>query len=113
MALPSFAAETVTRLRPTETIIRGSTVLDWSKPDELNIVGCLMQPGSTTLSMDGRELGISDGYTAYFPPGADVQAGDRIMYAGATYTIMGDIRPWKSPTGLVSNLQAQLERWSG
>ena len=113
MALPSFAAETVTRLRPTETTVRGSTIADWDHPDELNIAGCLMQPGSTTLSMDGRELGISDGYTAYFPPGADVQAGDRIMYAGATYTIMGDIRPWKSPTGLVSNLQAQLERWSG
>lgn len=113
MALPSFAAETVTRLRPTETTIRGSTVLDWSKPDELNIGGCLMQPGSTTLSMDGRVLGISDGYTCFFPPGSDVQAGDRIRYGGATYTIMGDVRPWKSPTGLVSNLQAQLERWSG
>ena len=113
MALPSFAAETVTRLRPTETTIRGSTILDWNHPDELNIAGCLMQPGSTTLSMDGRELGISEGFIAYFPPGSDVQAGDRIRYEGKTYTIMGEVKPWKSPTGLVSNLQAALERWSG
>lgn len=113
MALPSFAAETVTRLRPKETTVRGSTIADWDNPDELNISGCLMQPGSTTLSMDGRELGISEGFTAYFPPGSDVQAGDRIRYEGKTYTIMGEVKPWKSPTGLVSNLQAALERWYG
>ena len=113
MALPSFAAETVTRLRPKETTVRGSTIADWDHLDELNISGCLMQPGSTTLSMDGRELGISEGFTAYFPPGSDVQAGDRIRYEGKTYTIMGEVKPWKSPTGLVSNLQAALERWYG
>ena len=113
MALPSWANDTVTRIRPGTIERRGSIEPDWGHATEAEISGCSMQPGSTTLSMDGRVLGISDGYTCFFPPGADVQAGDRIRYEGATYTIMGDIRPWKSPTGLVSNLQAQLERWSG
>lgn len=113
MALPSWANDTVTRIRPGSTTRRGSTEPDWTVATSQSISGCSMQPASTSLSQDGRVLGISEGYTCYFPPGADVQASDRIGFDGKTYTITGELKEWRSPTGRVTHIQAQLERWSG
>jgi hypothetical protein len=115
MALPSWAKDTVTRIRPATIDRRGSTVPDWSpdKVNELQISGCSVQPATTTLSQDGRVLGITDAWTCYFPPDADVAAGDKIMWNGKDYQLMGEPRIWTSPTGVVSSIQAQLERWSG
>lgn len=111
--LPSWASDTVTRLRPTIISQRGSQIPDWTNPDRLTISGCSMQPAGTSLTQDGRIQGVSDGYNCYLPHGVDVQAGDRIEYDGKVYTIMGEPRVWRSPTGLVSNTQLQLERWYG
>ena len=111
--LPSWANDTVTRLRPTIVTQRGSEIPDFSNPDRLNIEGCSMQPSGTSLTQDGRVQGTSDGYTCLWPPGADVQAGDRIEDNGKIYTINGEPRAWQSPTGQVSNTQLQLERWYG
>lgn len=111
--LPSWANDTIVRLRATIITQRGSEIPDWTNTDQLTITGCSMQPSSTSLTQDGRIQGIADGYTCYLPPGADVIAGDRILYNGKTYTINGEPRAWTSPTGLVSNTQLQLERWSG
>lgn len=111
--LPSWANNTVTRLRATVITQRGSEIPDWSNPDRLTINGCSMQPAGTSLTQDGRVQGTSDGYTCYLPPGADVQAGDRIGYGGNVYAIIGEPRVWQSPTGRVSNTQLQLERWYG
>lgn len=113
MALPSWAKDTVTRLRAGTIDRRGSTEADWSHPSELEILGCSVQPASTSLSQDGRVLGVSEGETLYMPPGSDVKAGDRIRWAGNVYTITGEPRAWTSPTGRVSSLQAPLERWKG
>lgn len=115
MALPSWANDTVTRIRPGTTERRGSIEPDWS-PDKVNekqIAGCSVQPATTTLSQDGRVLGISDTWTCFFPPGSDVAAGDKIRWNSNDYQLMGEPRIWTSPTGMVSSIQAQLERWSG
>ena len=77
----SFWRQTITRLRPTETTSRGSTIYDWSNPDELDIPNCSVQPSGTSLTQDGRVQGIQDGLTVYAPAGVDVMAGDRITYA--------------------------------
>ena len=111
--LPSWANDTVTRLRAATIIQRGSEIPDWSNPDRLEIPGCSMQPAGTSLTQDGRVQGTTDGYTCYLPPGADVLAGDRIEFMGEVYTINGEPRSWNSPTGRVSNTQLQLERWYG
>ena len=111
--LPTFAHDTVTRLRPGTKTERGSSVPDWTKATSLVITGCSMQPSSTSLSDDGRVLGISDSYTCYLPPGADVKAGDRIRFNSLDYTINGDPRVWHSATGRVSHITLQLERWEG
>lgn len=113
MALPSWAQQTVERIRPTIRIVRGSEIPDWSNPDILQIPGCSVQPANTSLSQDGRIQGITYGYTCYLPPAADVQAGDRIRFGGHDYTITGEPQVWQSPSGRVSNMQLNLERWSG
>lgn len=80
---------------------------------ELVINGCSVQPSTTTLTQDGRVLGITDAWTAFFPPEADVAAGDKIRWNNKDYQLIGEPRIWTSPTGMVSSVQAQLERWSG
>lgn len=111
--LPTWAKDTILRIRAGKIIRRGSEELDWANTIDAEIAGCSMQPAGTSLNQDGRVLGIADGYTCYLPPEADVMAGDKIVYNGEEYQIIGEPRIWKSPTGRVSNKQIQLERWAG
>lgn len=111
--LPNWCNQTVTRIRPGTKESRGSVIPDWDNTDEKEIAGCSMQPTSTSLSEDGRVLGITDGYTCYMPADADVMAGDRVRYGVKTYTIRGDIRMWPSATGNLDHLIVNLEAYSG
>jgi hypothetical protein len=111
----SWWNHTVTRIRPGVKIERGAEVPDWSPGviDILDIAHCHLQPATTSLSQDGRVLGISDGYTCYMPPDADVKAGDRIVYGGKTYIITGESRVWPSATGSLDHIMLNLMRWTG
>lgn len=111
--LPRFMTQTVTRIRPGTKEIRGQIIPDWDNVSTVTINGCSVQPASTTLSQDGRVLGISDGVTLYAPTNADIMAGDRIQFGGNTYTINGDPRRWPSATGGLDHIQCSLERWHG
>lgn len=112
--LPSFAKQTIKVIRPSTKTVRGSVVPDWSedKVTKTTVNGCSVQPASTSLSLDGRVLGLSDGWTAYVPEGTDVKAGDHIEFDGQTYEINGEPRIW---TGAFtrSNIQLNLIRWGG
>ena len=112
--LPNFCSQSIVRVRPGTTTSRGSTVPDWSsdKVTKLTISGCSIQPASTSLSLDGRVLGINDGWTAYVPEGSDVKAGDHIEFNGETFEINGEPRVW---TGAFtkSHIQLALTRWEG
>lgn len=110
--LPSFCKQTIVVVRPGSKQSRGSTIPDWSTATRRTINGCSVQPASTSLSMDGRVLGISEGWTAYLPEGTDVKAGDRIEFEGQTYVINGEPKSW---TGAFtrSNIQLNLVRWEG
>lgn len=112
--LPTFCTQEVTRIRPGTKTSRDSTVFDWSadKITTLTIPGCSVQPATTTLSQDGRVLGISEQWTAYLPEGSDVQAGDRIQFDGKTYTINGEPKRWTGAFGC-SNIQLTLTLWEG
>ena len=112
--LPTFCRQTVTRIRPGTKTSRGSTILDWSedKVSKLVIEGCSVQPATTSLSQDGRVLGINEQWTAYLPEGSDVKAGDRILFDGETYEINGEPKKWTGAARL-SNIQLNLTRWEG
>lgn len=111
--LPSFCNQTVTRIRPGTTESRGSVIFDWTQVKKLDIVGCSMQPASTSLSEDGRVLGISDLYTLFAPPDADIQAGDRIEFDGKTFEVAGEVRVQPSATGRLDHIQVTLRRYHG
>ena len=111
--LPSFCKDNVFRLRPKMTESRGKAIPDWStEPERLGICGCSMQPASTTLSTDGRVLGISDLYTLFAPTHADIKAGDRIEYNGLVYEVDGDVRI--QPTACrLDHIEVSLRRYNG
>lgn len=71
-----------------------------------------MQPAATSLSQDGRVLGLLDEYTLFLPPDSDVQAGDHIKYNGQVYEIDGDVRI--QPAALrLDHIELRLRRYSG
>lgn len=111
--LPSFCRDTVIRIRPGTKESRGSTIPDWNTATRASIKGCSMQPASTSLSQDGRVLGISDTYTLFAPSEADIEAGDRIEFHGKVYEIAGDVRVQPSATGRLDHLNITLKRYQG
>lgn len=110
--LPSFCRDEITRIRPGEKESRGSIIPDWTTATEKDIGGCSMQPATTSLSQDGRVLGLLDEYTLFTPPDADIKAGDRIRYNGQVYQIDGDVRI--QPAALrLDHIEIRLRRFSG
>lgn len=110
----SFCNQSIKIIRPGTKTVRGSEIPDWDEASEpVTVNNCSVQPAATTLSEDGRVLGLSDGLTVYVPSGTDVKAGDHIEVDGETYEINGVPRTWTSPTGRVSNIQLNLKRYSG
>lgn len=112
MPLISFWTQSIIRIRPATRTSRGSTVYDWDNTETAVIDGCSVQPTTTSLSQDGRVLGVQDGLTVYAPADADVQAGDRIEFSGKVYTINGDPLVWPG-AGQLAHIQLNLQRWRG
>ena len=110
--LQSFWRQTIIRMRPGTKTERGSTIYDWSNPDELTIPECSVQPTSTSLSQDGRVQGVQDGLVVYAPVDADVRAGDRIRFGDSVYAINGDPLVWPG-VGRLAHIQLNLQRWRG
>ena len=110
--LPSFCKDVIKRLRPGTKTERGSVIPDWSDPDTKEIGGCSMQPASTSLSQDGRVLGLLDEYSLFTPPDADIRPGDRIEYNGKVYEIDGDVRVQPAPLRL-DHIELRLRRHTG
>ncbi len=111
--LPSFCNQTIDVVRAKKTLTsRGSEIPDWTDTTKTTVTGCSVQPASTSLSQDGRVLGINDGWTAYVPEGTDVKAGDRIDFDGESYAINGEPRKWTG-SSRTSHIQLNLVRWEG
>lgn len=110
--LPSFCRDTVVRIRPGTKELRGSAVPDWDNATTAEVSGCSMQPASTSLSTDGRVLGLLDEYTLYAPANSDIEAGDRIEFDGKVYEINGDVR--NQPAALrLEHIEIRLRRYIG
>lgn len=110
--LPSFCTDTVTRIRPGTVEVRGSVIPDWEHVSTKVIKGCSMQPATTSLSTDGRVLGLLDAYTLFTPPDADIKAGDHIAFNGQEYEIDGDVRVQPAALNL-QHIEIRLRRYEG
>lgn len=110
--LPSWCDETITVKRPALVDSRGTKVKDWTNATTRTVAGCSVQAGETSMDLDGRTETTLGG-AVYAPPGADIKAGDRIIAAAGTFEVSGEPMPWKSPTGRVSHVRANIQRWRG
>lgn len=111
--LPSWCATTVTVTRPKQVSERGTTVPDWSQGTDHTVGGCSVQPSSTATSWSDARMPVTYDATLYAPPGADVRDGDLVTADGVTYAVDGAPMPWRSPTGAVDHVQANLVHWRG
>ena len=109
----NFANDIIMVIRPSYKSVRGTILPDWDNATEHEVEKCSFQPGGSSLSLDGRVLGLTDGATCYCPYDADIREGDRIRFDGKTYTIDGVPRKWRSPSGQRSHIMLNLEAWSG
>lgn len=111
--IPSFCNQSITRLRAKTKEVRGTTIPDWNNPNTLTLSPVSVQPSASSVSLDGRVLGVTDSYTVYCNLDADVLVGDRIVFENNTYTVDEEPRVWNSPTGRVSNKQFTMIRYKG
>lgn len=109
--LPSFAKDTVTVLRAPVVKDHGADVPDWSNPTLVTVTGCSVQPGATGEDNQNR-AGASIAYTVYMPPGTDVRFTDRVRLATGDYVVVGEPERWTSPTGRLSHVRVELQRWA-
>lgn len=111
--LPSFARESVTRLRaPLVEDEYHNEVQDWSGASPLTITGCLVQPLSSSEYTIEREA-ITTRWRLFAPTGSDVKATDRVVWRGDTFEVEGDPQTWDSPSGATSSMQALLRKVTG
>lgn len=111
--IPSFCNQSITRLRAGKKEVRGTKIPDWTNPDTLPLSPVSVQPSASSVSLDGRVLGVTDSYTVYCNLDADVLVGDRIIFEDNTYLVDEEPRVWNSPTGRVSNKQFTMIRYKG
>lgn len=109
----SFFNKTITVIKPATIERNGKPMLDWSNATTVQVTKCHVQPSTTDRDLDGRQVSVSDEKTLYAPISADIDARDRILYEGVTYTINGEPQKWESPTGRVSQQQVRIKRWQG
>lgn len=110
--LPSWCNDSVTRLRAPLVSARGTKERDWSAATQLTVRGCSLQVDAMGGELDDRE---STAATArlFMPVGADVHAGDRISFDGATWSVVGEPYNARSAFGRTSHACARLKRWEG
>ena len=111
--IPSFCNQSITRLRAGQKSSRGTIIPDWSNPNTLTLSPVSVQPSASSVSLDGRVLGVTDSYTVYCNPDADVIAGDRIIFENDTYQVDEEPRTWQSPTGKISHKQFTMIKYKG
>lgn len=92
---------------------RGTQVRDWANADSFQLSNCSVQIAQTTRDFDGRTLSVSEEWTLYAQPNADLLEGDRVEWRGLTFEVNGSLMPWTSPTGRVSHVVARLSEWRG
>lgn len=111
--LPSFCRDVVTVVRAPLVESRGSLVRDWNNAETHLIAGCSFQGLSTSRDMDNRTGQVEIVATLFANPGADIDAGDRIEFGGASYELTGEPIPYPGATGALDHYEIPLRHWRG
>lgn len=109
----SFFRDTVMVLRAPIDEENGGQFRDWSLADSFEINRVQVTAGGTSQTVEGRLLNIDDSRTLRADYDADIQEGDRVIYKGETYEVIGEVFHTKSPTGRASSTRCRLTRWTG
>lgn len=111
--LPSFARETIERVRPAKTTDRGDEVLSYGNDASvLAIPGCIVQPGSTAEANDDRSATLA-ALIIHAPADADIDEEDHIRWRGKEYEIFGEVNYQPSASQGLDHLYILANRWKG
>jgi hypothetical protein len=110
---PSFARETITRLRYPLVDDHGTARVDYdSPPAEDPVDRCWLEPTGSQEVGDGRAA-VLTGYTVDAPWEADITAADRVRYGGVLFDVDGQPLKVPSPTGALRSTRLALRVWEG
>lgn len=114
MGLPPWCDKTVTVIRASGTVERGSRIHDWSNASRHDVSGCCVQPSSMPSDMGDREHHQTISWALWLPPDADIMDDDHVECDGVEYSIVDGVQPWNDPLlGRISHLYATIRRWEG
>ena len=105
-------AETVTRLRGVPVLDPYSgeaTDVDWTTPDSLTIPRASVQPEQGSEETFDRDM-VTSRWRLWAPGSPDIDALDRIVHAGETYEIDGEVLRWP---GRLAHTTCLLKRTEG
>lgn len=109
----SWHADTVIGLRAPMVDDRyGDEIADWDNASETSLPGCRVVPGAGSENTVDRDQ-LTRRWVLFAPPSADLRATDRIRWDGTDYDIDGDLRRWRSATGALAHIEADLTRVEG
>jgi hypothetical protein len=116
---PTFAKETIIRLRYPSRIEYGTQVVDYTGTPDRKVIGkpepglgCWLEPLVSIEENSGRTA-VYTGYNCDAPFDADVKYDDHVIYEGVEYEVVGDPLRQKSPTGAISSTKIVLHVWRG
>lgn len=113
--LPSFATDSVVRVRPVWTTdARGTRRADYgAAAARVTVAGCLVQPGASVEVLENRVGAVAVRWSVFMPPGTDIEATDAVEVDGRLYAVDGEPARHRSPTGALSHVLALLIDWKG
>jgi hypothetical protein len=87
----------------------GNDTTDWGAPIATPVAGCRLVPvpGGEVLDRVTRR------WVLYAPPEAVITAASRVRWEGIVYDVTGEVRRWKSATGRLAHIEADLQRVEG
>lgn len=109
----SFWRDTVTVLRAPIDIKDGAQYRDWENHTSHIINRVQVTAAATSQDFAGRLESIDESRTLRANFDADICEGDRVVYNGDVYEVVGEVFHTKSPTGRASSTRCRLTRWTG
>lgn len=109
----SFFRDQITVLRAPVEKKNGADFRDWENAKEIKISRVQVTAGATAQTIEGRLLNVNDTRTLRANYDADIREGDRVVYDGEIFEVIGEVFHTKSPTGRASSTRCSLTRWTG